>query len=348
MNVQTLLKNRSTTITTSICLFLTAQIGTLVGLGHTFTPTAATLMLVAFLSGKEVLVNFSLKLTTQEVRSAITFAIIAFVVYPLLPAGYIDPWKVIDLQSAWLTVILISAIGFANYVLLKLYGSRGVALTGFLGGLVSSTATVMALATMLREKGTGLSQEFLRGIRLANLAMFVRNGLIVSILAYGAAIYTLPPLGLMIIVNLGLTFARGRRKEDSTLTSPDLALDSPFSLRQAFKYGLIFLIITILGELAQRWIGIGGFFLVSFIGGFASSASASATAANLAASGKITFVEAAIGTLLASAASSTIQVYIAAKVGGNSNLTKKLGYETGAILATGVSVLLIQTLFQLA
>jgi uncharacterized membrane protein (DUF4010 family) len=34
--------------------------------------------------------------------------------------GLVEP------RAAWLTVILIAAIGFVNYILLKLYSARGV------------------------------------------------------------------------------------------------------------------------------------------------------------------------------------------------------------------------------
>ena len=41
-------------------------------------------------------------------------AIVAFVVYPVLPAGSVDPWRLIDARAAWVTVILIAALGFVN------------------------------------------------------------------------------------------------------------------------------------------------------------------------------------------------------------------------------------------
>ncbi len=54
---------------------------------------------------------------------------------PLTPGAFCPPCQV------WWMVVLISAIGFANYILLKFYGAKGIAYTGFLGGLVNSTAT---------------------------------------------------------------------------------------------------------------------------------------------------------------------------------------------------------------
>jgi uncharacterized membrane protein (DUF4010 family) len=74
----------------------------------------------ALLAWKEPLAGFSHALTESELRSAILLAILAFVVYPVLPPGTLDPWGLIDPREAWITVILIAALGFANYVLLKL------------------------------------------------------------------------------------------------------------------------------------------------------------------------------------------------------------------------------------
>ena len=41
---------------------------------------------------------------------------------------------------------VIAGIGFANYLLWKLFGTRGIEFAGFLGGLVNSTVTVTELA----------------------------------------------------------------------------------------------------------------------------------------------------------------------------------------------------------
>ncbi len=62
-------------------------------------------------------------------------------------------------------------------------------------------------------------------------------------------------------------------------------MSSPFSLTAALRFGVMFLVLEIAGALAQRKLGHGGFYLVSFFGGFVSSASAVASAANLAAAG---------------------------------------------------------------
>ncbi len=62
-----------------------------------------------------------------------------------------------------MTVIVIAAIGFGNYLLLKLFGRRGVEATGFLGGLVNSTVAVAELSARVKEVGASLASVAYRG-----------------------------------------------------------------------------------------------------------------------------------------------------------------------------------------
>ena len=115
-----------------------------------------------------------------ELRSAILLAILSFIIYPILPAQAIDPWGLIEPQTTWVTVILIAALGFVNYVLWKIYGPRGIDITSFLGGLVNSTAAVAELAHRVKESGGKLLTVAYRGCNLANhrhaLAEFTAAG----------------------------------------------------------------------------------------------------------------------------------------------------------------------------
>jgi len=151
LNVHRLRSHHDTELTTSAALLVVGFTGVLSGQGHTLTPAAAAVLTAALLSWKERLSGFSLGLTDTELRSAILLAILAFVIYPALPEGSVDPWGLVEPRAAWVTVLLIAGIGFANYVLLKAYGNRGIELTGFFGGLVNSTVTVTALAVRVRE-----------------------------------------------------------------------------------------------------------------------------------------------------------------------------------------------------
>ena len=216
LNLETIRTGEGAEITTSAALAVTGFAGVLVGMGHTFTPTALGVVTAALLAWKQPLTGFSRALTEGELRSAILFAILAFIVYPVLPTGTVDPWGLIEPRAAWVTVILVAALGFANYILLRLYGARGVELTGFLGGLINSTVTVTALSDQASEASGRMLDVTFRGVVLATGAMLVRNAIILGLIAPSALLSAAPTLVLMLAGrrrrHLGATHAYGRQR----------------------------------------------------------------------------------------------------------------------------------------
>jgi uncharacterized membrane protein (DUF4010 family) len=95
----------------------------------------------------------------------------------------VDPWGLVEPESNWSSVIIIAAIGFVNYILMKWLGPRGMEITAFFGGLVNSRKVVVELTGRMQTAGSVLSPSVYRGIMLATGAMVLRNGMIVLVLA---------------------------------------------------------------------------------------------------------------------------------------------------------------------
>jgi uncharacterized membrane protein (DUF4010 family) len=334
LNWATLREGEGLELTTSAALLVTGLIGVLAGQGHTFTPVSAAVASAALLAWKERLSDFSLGLTDAELRSAILLAILAFIVYPVLPEAPLDPWGLVEPRAAWLTVILIAAIGFVNYILLKLYGTRGVELMGFLGGLVNSTVTVTELAARARETGGRLADVAYRGVLLSTAAMAARNAVLLAILAIGVLADAALPLVLMLLASLALAWRP--RASSPAEGAPAVRLESPFSLQSALKFGLIFLVLQVAGTLAQRAAGEAGFYAVSIAAGLISSASGVAAAAALAAHGTITGQVAGVGVVLNSLASTAIKLPLVARISGNRGLTLRVAVALSLVMALGL------------
>jgi uncharacterized membrane protein (DUF4010 family) len=266
VTLHALQRQQATELTTSAALLVIGFVGVLCAHGHTLTPVAVGVLTAALLAWKEPFQAFSLGLTEEEIRSAILLAILAFVIYPGLPEGAVDPWKLIEPRSTWVTILLIAGIGFGNYILLRVYGKGATELTGFFGGLVNSTVTVTALAQRVRE--THGSSAAYRGILLATAAMAWRNGVLLGILAPRALILAAPALTLMTLTSLGLAFLRLKETNLQQTTNAALPLQSPFSLRSTLKFGVIFLVLQVAGKLAEQQLGQYGFYTVSLVGGF--------------------------------------------------------------------------------
>jgi uncharacterized membrane protein (DUF4010 family) len=335
LNVQPLRANENAKLATSSALLVVGFAGVLCGMGHTLTPTAVAVLSAALLAWKKPMAGFSIGLSEPELRSAILLAILAFVIYPGLPAEPVDPWGLIEPRAAWVTVILIAAIGFANYILLKVYGAKGVELAGFLGGLVNSTVTVAELANRVRAT-PALADTAYRGVMLATAAMIVRNTVVLGILAPKAVIYFAPAFGLMLAACLLMAFGRGRIAVAGETEMPPLPMTSPFSLQSTLKFGLIFLVLQVTGTLAAALLGRFGFFAVSLAGGFVSSASAVASAGALAAKGTISPNAAGVGAVLASLMSALVNLPVVARICHDRRLPRRLFWSLGVVVAAGI------------
>src|SRR5690625_3542070 len=169
--------------TTSVALFLITLVGMMTAAGNLLISVAVVIFVMLLLSWQEEMVLFSQHLKRNELHAAITLGLLTFVILPILPRGTIDPWGLFDPYSVWLMVVLISAIGFINYILLKRYGGKGILYTGFLGGLVNSTATTVELSQKARHGDDGTEELVFRGILWARVASFFRNGLVLAIFA---------------------------------------------------------------------------------------------------------------------------------------------------------------------
>jgi uncharacterized membrane protein (DUF4010 family) len=126
MNTRSILTNHSLEITTSAALMVIYLLGLLVGLGHIFTSVAGAIVMTMLLAWKTELTRFAGGLQPSEIRSAVLLGLIGFVIYPVLPNRYLDPWQLFNPSDAWISVIAIAGIGFLNYVLLRIYSTRGL------------------------------------------------------------------------------------------------------------------------------------------------------------------------------------------------------------------------------
>lgn len=327
--------------TTSVAVILTFVLGVLVGQGHHYTPIAAAIVMTMLLSLKPALTHFAGGLQVAEIRGAVLLSLLAFVIYPVLPNRPIDPWQLVNPREAWLTVIVIAALGFVNYVLLKLYSSRGLYYAALLGGMVNSTATIAELSGLLAQPNGDVMVVGTVIDLLTIVAMFVRNLLILAIFASQAVPTAAAPLTLMALASL-LVIWRQRRRERAPIQ--ELKLSSPLALGKVLKFGLIFLVIEIIASLGQRYFGHFGFLFVSAVGGLVSSASTAAAAATLAMHGKITAQTAGVATVLTSMASALSNLPLLHQQVRQWPLTRRLIYLSVAIVALGVATLLIFTM----
>jgi uncharacterized membrane protein (DUF4010 family) len=338
-NLRGLQTARKLEATTSVALMIVFLLGVLVGNGHLFTPVACSILVAMLLSLKPQFRAFAGGLTAQEVRSGIMLALVGFVIWPLLPNRFVDPWKLFQPRQAWITVIVVACLGFFNYVLLRVSGPKGIYITAILGGLVNSTASVAELASTL--SATGLASLAVPVVLLTSVAMFLRNVLILAIFAVNAVRTAALPILAMGSVAAYWIY-RDHRKAEKLGDEVSLKLGSPVSLKRVFNFALLFLIVQVLATLGQRLLGNTGFEIVSTLGGLFSSASTTAASATMVMHGKVTAAEAGVATVLTSIASSLVDLPIVYRQIKDKSVVRQLTVSSLLQVAAGIAVLIVQ------
>ncbi len=311
----------------------------LVGGGNFFLAFACAIVVTALLSWKTELIAFTSKLSIIEIRGALLMCFIVAVVYPLLPVDYIDPWHIVNPRSIWLTVIIVSALNFVNYILLRQLGMKGVRYAAILGGLVNSAATSALLGEELKNS-PDFAVAATPDLLLADLAMIVRNGVLVAIfsLAVGpqaslAVLVVLGPMALVAVIIAVFILLRSRAKAQPPSQEPPLK--SPLSLRSVLTFSLLFFSLTVIGGLAQRFFGAIGFLAVIVFGSLASAASSSVLVGTQVSHHLITATPAAVAMYLASLVGLLENVVIFYTVAGNRKISIQLALLTLPMVVVG-------------
>jgi uncharacterized membrane protein (DUF4010 family) len=341
MNARSILTDRSLEITTSAALLLNYLLGVLVGLGHIFTPVAGAIVMTMLLAWKTELSRFAGGLQPSEIRSAVLLGLIGFVIYPVMPNRYLDPWQLFNPSDAWISVIAIAGIGFVNYVFLRMYSTRGLYLSAMFGGLVNSSATVAELAARAQE--TGVVARTTTLCLLTTVAMFARNLVLATLFSPKSLSATLVPLLAMTLV-AGVWMWRDHVLEGEPPGT--LTLTSPISLPKVLWFGVLFITIQIAATLLTRYFGSYGMFATGILGGLVSSASTTAAAATMAMHGRISASLAGSATVLTSLASAAVNLPIVWRMTKSKPVVKRLTIEMATVIATGVLAVAVDRIFQ--
>jgi uncharacterized membrane protein (DUF4010 family) len=343
MNTRSLIAEETLEITTSAALIVNFVLGVLVGLGHMFTPVAGAIIMTMLLAWKAELNRFAGGLQPSEIRSAILLGLIGFVIYPILPDRYIDPWQLFNPSDAWISIIAIAGIGFINYVCLRIFSTGGLYLGAIFGGLVNSSATVAEVSS--RAQSSNLTSKMTSLCLLTTIAMFVRNLIIATLFAPASLSATLIPLATMCLVAF-LFIIRDKVLEGKAPsdTAP-LKLDSPISIKKVLGFGSLFIIIAIGGTLLNRFFGSYGLLATGVFGGLVSSASTTAAAATMAMHGKITASLAGNVAIISSLASAVVNLPIVWKSIKDKAVVRKLTIELLIVIAAGIICVVLDRIF---
>ena len=252
-------------IVTEISAGIIFCLGFMVPASPLIAITISAIVLLVLIERKRLHTLARKKFKPHEMEAVIILIVFALGLLPLLPNRTIDPWQLFNPRDFGLLLTTIAAIQFGGYVAIHLFGERlGIALTGFLGGLVSSTIVFTQIPNNLRTHPHFIPAILASGL-LATIAMLVDIAVIVFVASPRLLNDIIWPIVTMIVV--GILFVGVLLRYQKTKKQSPPHLSNPLNLlsvlRTSIYLGLMFVLIAV----ANRYISIDAILGLSFLGG---------------------------------------------------------------------------------
>jgi uncharacterized membrane protein (DUF4010 family) len=320
-------------LTTETAALLTFWLGYLTQT-HEVLAVGTAIVLVAVLAHKQTLHGFVKgQLSETEFYDTLKFLLVVFVVYPLLPEGYLTQYELIKPKQLWLLVIVLSTISWSGYVLVRLLGGkRGLQVNALMGGLVSTTAITASLSQRA-ARAPEMARLFGVTAVMANSVQAPRLLVLMWVVDPELAMFMVVPLLTMFGVGLVGSLLLGHLKK-VWKDEPDLEvlLDNPYRFWPAVKFALLIMGVLVASKLAQQALGDTMIYGVSAVAGLADVSAIAISMADMSAERIISLEVGAIAVVIALAANAIMKVGIALASG-----SKAVAFWLAGGLATMVA-----------
>ena len=291
------------------------------------------------LSVKDPIHEFADRIEENERRASAKFILVVLVVLPALPDRPLDVLYGLNPRFVWLMVVFVTGLGFVAYVLGQTLGpERGIALTGIVGGFVSSTATTVSMAEKTTQNTT-LYHVCAFAVVTASIVMFPRALIEIAVVNPDLLPTVALPLGAMTVVGaVAAGVLYWRTASDETVEPEELK--NPFRLRPALLFGVVFAVVLLISESANEWFGTSGVYATAFFSGLADVDAMTITLSRLAAEGTISTQVATTGIVIAAIANTFVKVALAWAL-GTDKLGRLVAIVLGVVVLSGLAFLVI-------
>ncbi len=251
--------------TTVAAILVCYGLGAAVWYGNDTLAIMLAIITTVLLYFKTELHGITEKLSRRDLISILQFAVLTFIILPILPDKNYGPYEAINPYQIWLMVVLISGVSLAGYVALQFIGPRHSAVLGLFGGLVSSTATTLVYARRSAE-----SQNFVPlaavVILLANLTVLIRLTIVSTVASPSILPHLLPILGSGFLLGSGITaYWWYQLQQQNELPVPEIK--NPTEIGTAAAFGLIYGAVLFSSAWLSDIAGSSGLYAVALISG---------------------------------------------------------------------------------
>jgi uncharacterized membrane protein (DUF4010 family) len=296
-------------ITTEVALVVAYVLGVLSIEAPLVAPAVAVVMTWVLALRGELHRLVLRTITERELRDLLIFLLVALVVLPIAPDRAFGPYGAVNPQALARLLVVLLAITGAGYVAQRLVSPRlGLAVTGFVSGFVSSSATIAAMSLRARERPSEWRAAVAGGLA-SSVATVVQYIVVVAAIDPSLALRVAPSLGLAALAALtgGSVFAWLSLRDGGAAEQPGRA----FRLWTALGFAAVFVLVSIAAGALAEWIGQASIVVVSAVAAFLDAHSTAGSVASLHRTGSIDGGTAQLALLTALSTNTVTKIVLA-------------------------------------
>ncbi len=258
-------------VTTIIIALITYCIAPIVDTQPSWFYLTVIVVVLLLTELKHTFTEIAQRMKNDEMITLAKFLAISGIILPMLPNEPFIPGIDLTPYNIWLATVVVSGISYLSYILKRyVFHESGILVSGLLGGIYSSTATIAILARKCKQANASEVPEYISAMLVAVAVMYLR--FLVLIFIFNHQVFTLiyPFLLMMSVAAAAIAFfIHWKYRHNGHTGSVEEQGDesNPLEFKVALIFAGLLVIFTLLTHYTVEYAGTEGLALLSVISG---------------------------------------------------------------------------------
>ena len=257
-------------VTTIVIALITYCLAPIVVTQPSWFYVMVVVTVLLFTELKHTFTELAQRMKNDEMTTLAKFLAISGIILPMLPKSDLIPGIHLTPYAIWLATVVVSGISYLSYLLRRyVFHQSGILVSGIIGGLYSSTATISVLARKSRTATPEEAPEYVAAMLMAISMMFLRFLILIGIFSRETLAVIYPYLLAMSLVSAGVAWYLHKKRPAAVAGEVEEDDSSnPLEFKVALIFAVFFVVFTVVTHYTLVYAGTGGLNLLSFISGF--------------------------------------------------------------------------------
>ncbi len=259
-------------VTTIVIALITYALPPIVVTQPSWLYIMVVVAVLLFMEMKHNFAELAQKMKNDEMVTLAKFLAISGIILPILPNENLLPEINLTPYTVWLATVVVSGISYLSYLLKRyVFQESGTLVSGIIGGLYSSTATISVLARKGKETTGAEAEECVAAMLMAVSMMFLRFLVLIGIFSRETLMIIWPYMLVMsavaFLVGIRVHMKNRQQLAKDVSSRNDTDSSNPLEFKVALIFAVLFVVFTLVTHYTLVYAGNSGLHVLSFISG---------------------------------------------------------------------------------